>query len=85
MKDTTNSKIDKFKSSLMESFDEERLKNIDISIEGYLDKFEHYSEMDIPENMKTVIKDIKKLQMGNEDSLTRAQQILETLEMEWGQ
>ncbi|MEM7180686.1 MAG: hypothetical protein AAF518_07225 [Spirochaetota bacterium] len=80
MKETNKTKIDKFKDSLMESFDQDRLKNIDMSIEGYFDKFEHLSKMDIPEDMKTVIKDIKRLQISNEDGLSKAVELLDKIE-----
>ncbi|MCB1156241.1 MAG: hypothetical protein H7A25_01355 [Leptospiraceae bacterium] len=80
MKDTNKKKIELFKDSLSDSFDKERLKNIDISIEGYLDRFEHLGNMDIPEETKTVIRDIKLLQIKNEDSLTKAAELIKQIE-----
>lgn len=80
MKDTNKKKIDRFKTSIQDSFNEERMKNIDISIEGYLDKFESLSNMDIPEDTKDIVRQIKLLQMKNDDKVMQAIEILKKIE-----
>jgi hypothetical protein len=80
MKDSNKKKIDKFKSSLMDSFDQERVKDIDMSIEGYLDKFEHLGQLDIPDDTKDVIKQIKILQMKNDTNMSKASDMIRKIE-----